>query len=73
MIKKLPTTCLFTTTLNQDFPVDGVDGVILVFPCSGQGAKFAPLVGDVTAEVASGTGRAPERFAATAITPVSSV
>jgi sarcosine oxidase len=62
------TTCLFTTTPNEDFLIDGVDGITLASPCSGHGAKFAPLIGDITADVATGTGRAPERFTAAAIT-----
>jgi sarcosine oxidase len=56
------TTCLFTSTPSEDFLVDGVDGITLVSPCSGHGAKFAPLIGDLAADVATGTGRAPERF-----------
>jgi sarcosine oxidase len=66
------TTCLFTTTATEDFLVDGVDGITVVSPCSGHGAKFAPLIGDIAADVATGTGRAPERFAAAAITAASS-
>jgi sarcosine oxidase len=62
------TTCLFTNTPNEDFLVDGVDGITLVSPCSGHGAKFAPLIGDIAADVATGTGAAPERFTVTAIT-----
>jgi sarcosine oxidase len=56
------TTCLFTSTPSEDFLVDGVDGVTLVSPCSGHGAKFAPLIGDIAADVATGEGRAPDRF-----------
>jgi sarcosine oxidase len=63
-------TCLFTTTPNEDFLIDGVDGITLVSPCSGHGGKFAPLIGDIAADVATGSGRAPERFAAAAITAV---
>jgi sarcosine oxidase len=62
------TTCLFTNTPNEDFLIDGVDGITLVSPCSGHGAKFAPLIGDIAADVATGTGSAPGRFTATAIT-----
>ena len=62
------TTCLFTNTPNEDFLVDSVDGITLISPCSGHGAKFAPLIGDMAADVATGTGRAPERFTAHAIT-----
>jgi sarcosine oxidase len=56
------TTCLFTSTPSEDFLVDGVDGITLVSPCSGHGAKFAPLIGDIAADVATGEGRAPHRF-----------
>ena len=56
------TTCLFTNTPTEDFLIDGVDGITLVSPCSGHGAKFAPLIGDIAADVATGTGRAPDRF-----------
>jgi sarcosine oxidase len=62
------TTCLFTSTPNEDFLVDGIDGITVVSPCSGHGAKFAPLIGDLAADVATGTGSAPERFTASAIT-----
>ena len=56
------TTCLFTSTPSEDFLVDGTDGITLVSPCSGHGAKFAPLIGDIAADVATGAGRAPDRF-----------
>ena len=56
------TTCLFTSTPDEDFLIDGVDGITLVSPCSGHGAKFAPLIGDIAADVATGAGGAPERF-----------
>jgi sarcosine oxidase len=56
------TTCLFTSTPSEDFLVDGIDGITLVSPCSGHGAKFAPLIGDIAADVATGEGRAPDRF-----------
>lgn len=58
------TTCLFTTTPDEDFLVDGVDGITVVSPCSGHGGKFAPLIGDMAADLATGTGRALARFAA---------
>jgi sarcosine oxidase len=61
------TTCLFTTTPSQDFVIDGADGVILVSPCSGHGAKFAPLIGEIAADVATGSGRAPDRFTVRAV------
>jgi sarcosine oxidase len=55
-------TCLFTSTPSEDFLIDGADGVTLVSACSGHGAKFAPLIGDIAADVATGDARAPERF-----------
>jgi len=61
------TTCLFTNTVNQDFLIDGVEGITLISPCSGHGAKFAPLLGDMAADLATGTGDVPERFRAAAI------
>ncbi|PRY16730.1 FAD-dependent oxidoreductase [Kineococcus rhizosphaerae] len=56
------TTCLFTNTPTEDFVVDGVDGVTVVSPCSGHGAKFAPLLGELAADAALGTGTVPDRF-----------
>jgi sarcosine oxidase len=61
------TTCLFTSTPSEDFLVDGTDGITLVSPCSGHGAKFAPLIGDIAADVATGAGRAPDRFTVRAL------
>lgn len=56
------TTCLFTNTPSEDFVIDGVGGITVVSPCSGHGAKFAPLIGQLAAEVATGSGSAPDRF-----------
>jgi sarcosine oxidase len=61
------TTCLFTNTPSEDFFVDGTDGITLVSPCSGHGAKFAPLIGDIAADVATGAGCAPDRFGVRAL------
>jgi sarcosine oxidase len=61
------TTCLFTNTPSEDFLVDGTDGITLVSPCSGHGAKFAPVIGDIAADVATGAGRAPDRFTVQAL------
>ena len=62
------TTCLFTNTPTEDFLIDGVDGVILVSACSGHGAKFAPLIGDIAADVATGSAAAPARFRVATVT-----
>ncbi|RZS77568.1 sarcosine oxidase [Motilibacter rhizosphaerae] len=55
------TTCLFTSTPTEDFVIDEVDGLTLLSPCSGHGAKFAPLLGGLAADVATGEGGI-ERF-----------
>jgi len=44
------TTCLFTMTPTEDFVLDRYDGLTVVSPCSGHGAKFAPLIGRLAAE-----------------------
>ncbi|NAZ78323.1 FAD-dependent oxidoreductase [Kineococcus sp. T13] len=56
------TTCLFTSTPTEDFVVDGVDGVTVLSPCSGHGAKFAPVLGVLAADAALGTGAVPSAF-----------
>ncbi len=57
------TTCLFTNTPTEDFVIDGVDGITLVSACSGHGAKFAPVIGELAAAAATGDGSAlPARF-----------
>jgi sarcosine oxidase len=56
------TTCLFTNTPTEDFVIDGTDGVTVVSPCSGHGAKFAPLLGEIAADVATGAAKAPAEF-----------
>ncbi len=47
-------TCLYTSTPSEDFLIDRLDGLVVVSPCSGHGAKFAPTVGRLAAELASG-------------------
>lgn len=62
------TTCLFTNTPDEDFVFDRCEGITVVSPCSGHGAKFAPLIGVLAASAASAgsdeAGRTvlPERF-----------
>jgi sarcosine oxidase len=56
------TTCLFTNTPNEDFLIDRAEGITILSPCSGHGAKFAPLIGQWAADLASGTGSVPARF-----------
>jgi sarcosine oxidase len=66
------TTCLFTNTPNEDFIIDRADNLTILSPCSGHGAKFAPLIGQWAADLATGAGTVPDRFrtaSSTAVTP----
>ncbi|HXR45504.1 MAG TPA: FAD-dependent oxidoreductase [Pseudolysinimonas sp.] len=56
------TTCLFTSTPTEDFVIDSIDGLTVVSPCSGHGAKFAPSIGRWAADAAMGTGPVPDAF-----------
>ena len=56
------TTCLFTSTPTEDFVLDEVDGITVLSPCSGHGAKFAPLIGEIAADVSTGSGPGEARF-----------
>jgi sarcosine oxidase len=55
-------TCLYTTTPSEDFIIDHVDDLVVCSPCSGHGAKFAPLIGELVADLVTGAGGVPERF-----------
>jgi glycine/D-amino acid oxidase-like deaminating enzyme len=56
-------TCLYTSTSSEDFVLDRVGPLVICSACSGHGAKFAPLVGELTADLALGSGAAvPDRF-----------
>jgi sarcosine oxidase len=61
-------TCLYTMTPDGDFIVDrlpGAPNVIVASPCSGHGFKFAPVIGEVIADlvVDGATRRDISRFA----------
>jgi sarcosine oxidase len=56
------TTCLFTNTPTEDFIIDRAEGITILSPCSGHGAKFAPLIGHLAADLATGAGSVPEQF-----------
>jgi sarcosine oxidase len=50
------TTCLYTTTPDGDFIIDRMPGnaaVIVASPCSGHGFKFAPVIGEIIADLAT--------------------
>jgi sarcosine oxidase len=56
------TVCLYTNTPDEHFWIDhcpGLPQVLLASPCSGHGFKFAPVVGEVLADLAQGR---PARF-----------
>jgi sarcosine oxidase len=49
-------TCLYTMTPDGDFLVDRLPGhpnVIVASPCSGHGFKFAPVIGEILADLAT--------------------
>lgn len=56
------TTCLYTHTPTEDFLLDRVGPVVVCSPCSGHGAKFAPLIGTLTSGLIFGDGSVPDRF-----------
>jgi sarcosine oxidase len=56
------TTCLFTSTPHEDFILDETNGITIMSPCSGHGAKFAPLLGELAADLATGAAGVPEIF-----------
>ncbi len=50
-------TCLFTNTPDEHFVIDRLPSaqqVIVASPCSGHGYKFASVIGDILADMASG-------------------
>jgi monomeric sarcosine oxidase len=54
-------TCLYTETPSEDFIVDQVGPIVVCSPCSGHGAKFAPLIGELVAGLLDGAA-VPTRF-----------
>ncbi|MGW2827408.1 FAD-dependent oxidoreductase [Streptomyces sp. NPDC001443] len=55
-------TCLYTTTPDEDFVLDRHGPFVIVSPCSGHGAKFAPLIGALAADLATGRAAPHPRF-----------
>lgn len=60
------TTCLYTRAPGEDFVLDRYGPIVVCSPCSGHGAKFAPVIGELTADLVEGGAPVP-RFA---LTPV---
>jgi sarcosine oxidase len=53
---KAATTCLYTMAPDGDFIIDTLPSeprIIVASPCSGHGFKFAPLIGEIVAELAT--------------------
>ncbi|WP_312676477.1 FAD-dependent oxidoreductase [Microbacterium sp.] len=57
-------TCLFTNVPRDDMIIDRAEGITIVSPCSGQGAKFAPLLGELVYDLVAGSQHAVDRFRA---------
>ena len=55
-------TCLYTSTSSEDFILDRQGPFIIASPCSGHGAKFAPLLGKTIADLAAGHPSPDPRF-----------
>jgi len=55
-------TCLYTSTASQDFVLDRHGPLLICSPCSGHGAKFAPLIGEFVADLVTGGAPPPDRF-----------
>ena len=55
-------TCLYTRTANEDFILDRSGPFIIASPCSGHGAKFAPLLGEIITDLAAGNPPPDQRF-----------
>lgn len=56
------TTCLYTSTPSQDFVIDRVGPLVVVSACSGHGAKMAPAVGRLAADLVQGKTQGVARF-----------
>jgi len=55
-------TCLYTTTASEDFILDRQGPFVISSACSGHGAKFAPLLGEIIAGLAIGEPAPDSRF-----------
>jgi len=55
-------SCLYTITPTEDFILDRVGPIVVCSPCSGHGAKFAPLIGECVADLVTTGTDVPARF-----------
>jgi hypothetical protein len=53
---------LYTAAASEDFILDRQGPFVVCSPCSGHGAKFAPLAGMIAADLACGGTTAEPRF-----------
>jgi glycine/D-amino acid oxidase-like deaminating enzyme len=56
------TSCLYTSTASEDFVLDRYGPFVICSACSGHGAKFAPLTGEMAAALACGEAPPEPRF-----------
>ncbi|HET9249565.1 MAG TPA: FAD-dependent oxidoreductase, partial [Actinomycetota bacterium] len=47
-------TCLYTVAPDEDFVIDRAGPLVVASACTGHGFKFAPLVGEIVADLATG-------------------
>lgn len=59
---KAELTCLYTSTASKDFILDRQGPLVIASVCSGHGAKFAPLTGELIADLADGKPQDERRF-----------
>jgi len=55
-------TCLYTSTATEDFILDRTGPFVIASACSGHGAKLAPLLGEIIADLAAGKPTPDPRF-----------
>jgi sarcosine oxidase len=55
-------TCLYTKTSSEDFILDRQGPFVIASACSGHGAKFAPLLGEIITDLAVGKPSPDPRF-----------
>jgi sarcosine oxidase len=59
-----PISCSYATTPDENFVVDAAGPIVVATGFSGHGFKFAPVIGEMLADLALSGGPAPARFSA---------
>ena len=57
---RTPETCIYTSTADESFVLQHLGRIVVGSACSGHGFKFAPVIGERLAALATGTGLARE-------------